>query len=219
MELLTELCHSFGTMVLIDGAHAPGVLEIDVKAINADFYTGNCHKWLFTPKGCAFLWVSPSFRSAQCPQPAVISSSGKYDFVGRFAYTGTRDYTPFCALPAALSFIETELGGMQLMRSYCKALLRNACDHLVREWRTGYLVPFEMQAFMGNVILPLTSAADAQTLQRRLLQDHDISVVFGVVVGTERNEIHFLRISAQVYLELSDFVILASAVKHILGLQ
>jgi selenocysteine lyase/cysteine desulfurase len=54
------MCHDAGSKVFIDGAHAPGNLDIDVKDIGADFYTGNCHKWLYTPKGCAFLHVANS---------------------------------------------------------------------------------------------------------------------------------------------------------------
>ena len=145
---LTKLCKDHGAAVLIDGAHAPGVLDIDVHDLAADFYLGNCHKWMFSPKGAAFLWVSPQFSLSQsertphiqCPQPAVISSSGAYDFVGRFAYTGTRDYTSFAAFPAAWEFIEKECGGMTRMREYCTTLLKKGCDMLVEQWRTYYLV-------------------------------------------------------------------------------
>jgi isopenicillin-N epimerase len=142
VKALTAIAKQYGCVVMIDGAHAPGVLDIDVEDIGADLYTGNCHKWLFAPKGCAFLWVSPSYRAAytNSPQPVVISSTGRYDYTGRFAYTGTRDYTAFCTLPSSFTFINDTLGGMETMRSYCKGLLKEGCDLLVQEWKTGYLV-------------------------------------------------------------------------------
>jgi isopenicillin-N epimerase len=141
---LTKLCKAKAPLckVLIDGAHAPGVLDINVCDIGADYYTGNCHKWVFAPKGSAFLWVAPETQSGLHPQPVVISSSGKYDYLGRFAYTGTRDYTAFATIPAALSFIDDYLGGMNSYRHYCKQLLRDGCDYLIEQWKTSYLVSY-----------------------------------------------------------------------------
>ncbi len=142
VKALTRICKAKGATVLIDGAHAPGVLDIDVHDIGADYYTGNCHKWLYAPKGSAFLWVSPQVHTLQHPQPVVISSTGRYDYLGRFAYTGTRDYTAFATIPHAMDFIDCYLGGMTKMRSYCTGLLEKGCTLLIESWNTGYLVSF-----------------------------------------------------------------------------
>ena len=137
---MTELAHSLGSLVIIDGAHAPGALGIDVKAIGADYYLGNCHKWLYCPKGTGFMWVAPALQSEAIMQPTVISASGVHTFTGRFAYTGTRDYTPFACIPAALEFLEKELGGMEAMQRYCSSLCASAAQMLVEKWQTSLLV-------------------------------------------------------------------------------
>ena len=81
VEQLTELSHKIGAVVLIDGAHAPGEIDIDIPKIGAEFYLGNCHKWLYAPKGTAFLYVKKSLQTPSFPEPTVISSSGDLTFL------------------------------------------------------------------------------------------------------------------------------------------
>ena len=216
MNALTKIAKEAGLTVLIDGAHAPGVIDIDVKAIGADFYTGNLHKWCFCPKGSAFLWCNPEIVTDLFPQPTVISSTGYYDLIGRYAYTGTRDYTAFYAVPNAIDFINNKLGGFRQMQNYNKSLLKLGCDILVREWNTSLLVPASMTAFMSNVILPIQNNEHCSILQKRLFDENKISMVYGQVLSQEGTQIYYTRISAQVYLSLNDFILLASNVKRIL---
>eukprot|EP01031_Cornospumella_fuschlensis_P038784 gene38784-47163_t len=217
IEQLTPLARAHGSIVIIDGAHAPGILDIDVESIGADIYTGNLHKWLFTPKGCAFLHVSKKFRDSYTytPQPVVISSTGRYDYVGRFAYTGTRDYTAFAALPVSLTFVQQQLGGMGSMRAYCRDLLAKGCELCVREWKTGYLVPLELQGVMANVLLPCSTQQEADALQTHLIDRHSTYIVTNTVYSeSQAKNVVFIRISAQVYLDLGDFEKLAKLVKE-----
>src|SRR5262249_4794065 len=79
---LVSLCHAAGTRVLIDGAHAPGMLPLDVPAIGADWYVGNCHKWLMAPKGSAFIWATPEQQAAL--HPPVISHGYRQGFTAEF---------------------------------------------------------------------------------------------------------------------------------------
>ena len=215
---LTKLAKSRGITVLIDGAHSPGVIKIDVKEIGADYYTGNLHKWCFCPKGSAFLWTNPEIKTDFHPQPTVISSTGLYDYVGRFAYTGTRDYTAMYSIPDAMTFINTRLGGLHRMQNYNRSLLKEGCDLLVREWNSSYLVPESMTAFMSNVILPI----EAQTrevcsiIQKRLMEDNKISMIYGEVTSSNNTKIFYTRISTQVYLDMNDFRQLSANVKRII---
>ena len=66
VKVLTALAHQRRALVMIDGAHAPGVVDIDIQEIQADFYLGNCHKWLFSPKGTAFLYVAKAQQKVFC---------------------------------------------------------------------------------------------------------------------------------------------------------
>lgn len=219
INILTKIAKSFGSLVLIDGAHAPGVLDIDVKDIGSDYYTGNCHKWLFCPKGSAFLWVSRECQTSLDLQPAVISSSGRYDYVGRFEYTGTRDYTPFATIHDALVYIDTRLGGLTHIQTYCRQLLLEGCEFLIQQWKTDYLVPVEMTAFMANVLLPLQTQEEALLVQTQLMEKYKLSMVFGSVPHHELDKkVYFIRISSQIYLNMEDFHQLAKGVKEILDL-
>jgi len=212
---LTKLARNINSMVLIDGAHAPGVVSIDINAISPDFYLGNCHKWLFAPKGTAFLWVRKEMQLTSFPEPTVISSSGKPDYVGIYEYTGTRDYTGFSALPAALSFVET-LGGFSKMYDYNRVLAVQAGRTLAAAWKTQLLVPESMTAFMFNVVLPTNDANAAAYMQAKLDSDYNIYLVYTSVTDSQGNTILYTRLSSQVYLELRDFEQLKELVPKLL---
>jgi len=196
--------------VLVDGAHALGQIHIDLQTMgDPDFYVSNAHKWLYAPKGSAFLYVRKDLQQPHFPEPTVISSSGKQDFVGRYAYTGSRDYSPFCAVVDAFKFRQA-LGEEQLT-SYVTGLARWAGTYLAQKWDTQVLCPSHMQAFMFNVQLPTNSTAVAAALQQRLDVDYDTYIVV-LPLGS----LIYARLSAQVYLERSDFIRLGDLVLELL---
>jgi len=265
---LQQFCNSRARpsrcMVVIDGAHAPGVLDINLPAVGGsggdddalqcDIYTGNLHKWLFAPKGSAFMWTRRDKQTYLFPQPTVISSSMKYDYAGRFEYTGTRDYTAFATIPSAFRFVDDVLGGMQAMRTYNRNLLLAGSRLLVIKWKTFYVIPERMCGFMSNIALPVKYATHMNKLQKALMRRFNISIVCGSVPRTiqspnsidhavsqrqqqqqqqqeegeqeqeleqelEQNTemICYTRLSAQVYLQISDYERLADAVLLLLN--
>src|SRR5438128_3036260 len=90
---IAALARKRGTFVLVDGAHAPGQIALNIPALGADWYAGNCHKWLFAPRGCAFLW-SRDARKAMI-HPLAISHAYGRGFADEFDWTGTRDFSPW----------------------------------------------------------------------------------------------------------------------------
>src|SRR5690606_27938063 len=87
-----------GVAVLVDGAHGPGMLDLDIPALGVDWYVGNCHKWLMAPKGAGLLWAAPERQAGL--HPAVISHGYGEGLAKEFGWTGTRDPSAWLAVPA-----------------------------------------------------------------------------------------------------------------------
>ena len=147
---LIGLCRQRGIPVLVDGAHAPGVLPLELESLGADWYTGNAHKWLFAPKGCAFLWVAPH-RQAQT-HPLAISHGYGQGFTAEFDWVGTRDPSAWLAISAALAFIR-ELG-VDNIRQHNYALLLRARQLLLEKLEGIPPAPEKMLGFMATLPLP-----------------------------------------------------------------
>ncbi|NIM02366.1 MAG: aminotransferase class V-fold PLP-dependent enzyme, partial [Acidobacteria bacterium] len=115
VETITTELESRGIPVMIDGAHAPGMLELDIEALGASWYTGNGHKWICAPRGAGFLWARPDRRDGL--RPLVVSHGFNLTREGRsryhdiFDWTGTDDPTPFLSFPAAIDTIGSMLDG------------------------------------------------------------------------------------------------------------
>ena len=206
IDELTALCHAAGARVLIDGAHAPGMLSLDIPSIGADWYVGNCHKWLMAPRGSGFLWAPPARQSEI--HSLVISHGFDQGFAAEFDWTGTRDPTAWLTVPEAITFHQ-QLGG-ELLRERNKTLARTAARELAEKWKTGLGSTEILTGSMATVRLPLNGNASierALALRELLLKQHRIDVVITAFAGSL-----WARISAQAYNELSDYGRLAVAI-------
>jgi isopenicillin-N epimerase len=201
---LVRLARAAGARVLVDGAHAPGQVPFTLPAIAADWYVGNCHKWLLAPRGCGFLWCEKPLQALI--HPLAISHGYGAGYLAEFDWTGTRDPTPFLALPAALA-CHRRLGGEALMARNT-ALAREAALLLATRWRTGLGGPESSFAAMATVRLPLDgdmSQARAVALGRWLSDAHRIEAAVNAQSGAL-----WLRIAAQAYNELAEYERLAA---------
>ena len=198
---IVAACHAAGVPVLIDGAHAPGQIDVDLTAIGADFYAGNCHKWLCAPKGSAFLWVAPSHRAAL--HPTVISHGFGGGFLAEFDWTGTRDPSAALSVSAALDF-HARLGGAAL-RARNIALAAEGAALIARRLNTEAVAT---GSAMGLVRLPWDGPP--LDLRARLIAAGTDAPVHAI------GDANWLRISAFAYNELDDFARLAKLVAGII---
>jgi isopenicillin-N epimerase len=193
--------------VLVDGAHAPGMLALQLDSLGARWYAGNCHKWLFAPKGCGFLWAAP--EAAAGLAPLVISNLHGAGFPAEFDWTGTRDPSAYLALDAALAF-HRSLGGAALCTRNRRLALA-AARMLARAWKVELPTPAALLGSMVSVPLPpaLQARSDAETLRikRALWRSHRIEVPIFIL----ESRLH-ARISVQAYNEPADFERLAAAI-------
>lgn len=196
-----------GALVLVDGAHAPGMVDLDLPGLGVDWYTGNCHKWLFAAKGCAFLWTAPERRTET--HPLVISHGYGKGYAAEFEWVGTRDGSPHLCLPDALAFAERF--GFERIRGHNHDLVNRAADLLVRRWGTERGAGPEMTGSMATIRLPAgfePTLAAAQALRNRLIDEHRVQVPIRPLAGSL-----WCRISAQIYNEVEDYERLAEAIE------
>ena len=225
LERLAPALRERGVRVLVDGAHAPGMLELDLPALGADYYAANLHKWCCAPKGAAFLWAR---RELQEPlRPTTISHGANTPRPGRsryqveFGWVGTDDPTPFLAAPAALRFLAGLLPGglpalMERNRSLAIAGRRLLLDALGLEPPA----PESMLGALASVPLPPGEddggvgggggAFDLDPLHVRLFEAHRIEVP---VMPWPAPPSRLLRISAQAHVALDDVRALVRALR------
>ena len=202
---IVEVCRRRGVPVMVDAAHAPGMLPVDVAALGADFWTGNLHKWVCAPKGAAVLWVAGEHRDRV--HPIVTSHGYGQGFRAEFDWTGTHDPTPYLAAPAAIDFLEGL--GFERVIGHDHALAAYGRDVLEAALGTARLVDDDRFGAMSLVEVPGATAAtfeEALALQERLFDEHRIEVAI-----TWWDDRAFVRMSAQVYNAPAEYERLAEA--------
>jgi isopenicillin-N epimerase len=205
---LAALAHARGARVLIDGAHGPGQLELDMPALGADWYVGNCHKWLFAPRSCAFLWCRDEAKREL--HPLAISHHYGEGFTAEFDWTGTRDFSAWLAVVDALRFLDG-LGAARV-RAYNHDLVVTAASRIAESWQTPLDAPAAVHGSMIALRLPPRLQAygpptrdTARRLQSALLAKHRV-----VVAVMALGDALWARISGQIYNTPEDYAKLLS---------
>ncbi|MFL5291993.1 MAG: aminotransferase class V-fold PLP-dependent enzyme [Myxococcales bacterium] len=204
-----------GVDTLVDGAHAPGMLKLDLRALSAAYYTGNCHKWMCTPKGSAFLWVRKDRQEGLLP----LTISHGYNaprtdrsrFRLLFDLQGTDDVTGFLCIAESIRFFESIVpGGFAEMMRRNRALALEARRLLCLALGIREPAPESMIGSLATVPLP---DGPAEPLQRALWEKRRIEVPLWNFPAYPRR---ILRVSAQVYNSLDDYRALGEALPSLL---
>ena len=212
LKAMAAACRAAGVPVLVDGAHAPGPVDLDIAGLEVDWYAANLHKWCFAPRSCGILWAAPGRQAVL--HPGVISwGITEDDWLQEFEWTGTRDPSPWLAAPAGLDFMHDVLG-VAAMRAWNHDLAWRSALRLGERWGLPWTTPEAMVGCMVTVPLPArlgpASFDNAQRLRDALLFGRRIEAP---VIA--RGGALWARLSMQVYNDDEDVERFAEAVESL----
>lgn len=207
---IEEICRrarAAGIMTIIDGAHAPGHIPIDLAALDVDIYAGNCHKWLCAPRGSAFLWVRREHQPLV--EPMIVSHGWRpgATFQERHTWQGTRDLCAFLCVPAAIAFQREH--GWDEVRRRCHALASEARRRVAGQFGLEPLTP-DSPAWFGQMITLPLPPCDLGELKRRLYDEERIEAP---TIGWGGR--HGIRLSFQGYNDPDDLDAVVAALARL----
>ncbi len=220
LERLIRALEPRGVDVLVDGAHAPGMVPLDLPRLGASYYSGNCHKWLCAPKGSAFLWVrrdrQADVRPLTISHGATARRAGRSRFHLEFDWTGTGDPTAWLTVPTAIDYLGSLLpGGWPALMARNRELALESRRLLCAAVGTPAPCPESMIGSLASIALPDGAPADIgwrrpDPLQQRLFDGWGIEVP---IISWPAAPRRLIRISAQLYNGRADYARLAEALR------
>jgi isopenicillin-N epimerase len=211
IEAICQRARQSNILTVIDGAHAPGQIPIDLEAIGADFYIGNCHKWMMAPKGSGFLHTKRERQALV--EPLIVSSGYAADenntsgsrYLDLLEFTGTRDPAAVLSVPAAIQFqIDHD---WSRVRAECHGLLREARQRIEDLTGLSSICPDTPEWYAQMAAFPLP-ACDAPTVKNILYDQYSVEVPVLTWNGRQ-----FVRVSVQGYNDMRDIEMLLTGLK------
>lgn len=175
-----EICEEAkkrGLMTIVDGAHVPGHIALDLQNLKADFYTGACHKWMMTPKGCSFLYAKKELQAML--DPLIISWGYKSilpsnsQFFDYHQFNGTRDFSAYLTVPKAIEFMQKH--NWKNVSEHCKDQLIECAPKLFDFLKTTGLAPLNKD-FYGQICSAEIKTTEPEKLQRFLFEKYSIEI-------------------------------------------
>lgn len=216
VEKICKVAREKGILTVIDGAHAPGQIDLELDHLGADFYIGNCHKWMLSPKGAGFLYANHSVQ--HLVQPLIVSwglhplesNSTGSQFQDYLQWTGTRDPAAYLTVPSAIDFMKSH--NWSRVRDNCHHLLVQTILSIKELFQDRYYVPPSNNYYqMGIVQIP--SKFSSATIKSRLYDEFSVEIPL-----IEWNGDLYLRISIQAYNSREDCQALIKALEIIFSL-
>ncbi|MGN6473857.1 MAG: aminotransferase class V-fold PLP-dependent enzyme [Mycobacteriales bacterium] len=206
---IVAAAHERGVPVLVDAAHAPGQIEVDITGTTADFWVGNLHKWICSPRAAAYLHVASQWR--ETVRPPVASHGYAGGFHEAFDWTGTHDPTPVLAVPAALGFWSTH-GGFEEVRRRQRAIVDDGAKRVAAALDSHSPIEEQFRAAMRIIELPVTlDATAARRIETTLATEYRIEVSLMPV-----HDKSWVRVCGQIYNTSDDYDRLAAALPEVL---
>ena len=191
IEKIVKEAKARGIKTIIDGAHVPGHIPLDIKAMDPDYYTGACHKWLCCPKGVSFLYVRKELQNAMRPLVFSWGWGKEYNefnastqlhsesrYVNIFQWQGTRDMSAFLTVPAAIKFQSQH--DWDLVRSRCRGMVLDARNRITKLTGLPQLCPDDWLGQMATILFPI---ADTVAFKEQLYDDHQIEIPTLAILG------------------------------------
>jgi isopenicillin-N epimerase len=213
VEALCKRARAAGIMTVIDGAHAPGQIALDLDMLGADFYIGNCHKWLCSPKGAAFLYTRRE-RQALI-EPLVIGwgwgeerkPSSDSDYIQGLQWLGTNDLSAYLAVPEAIAFQARH--DWVHVREDCHRMLATSLERAAELTGLSPLYPQQGRHYEQMAVFDLPHLRDLTAFNTRLYEHYRIQIPCMPWNGRQ-----FLRISVQAYNSQADLDALFAALQQ-----
>jgi isopenicillin-N epimerase len=198
IEIICQRAQKSGILTLIDGAHAPGQIPLDLSRLGADFYTGNCHKWMMSPKGAGFLYAKPTIQNLI--EPLIVSwgyqshtlPPRESKYIDYLQWSGTHDPSAYLSVPAAINFMKKY--HWEDVRANCHDLLNSAINRICDLTGMESLYPLDSPLFSQMGTIPIPQILKLVEMKERLFSEYKIEIPC-----IEWNGKHFIRLSVQGY--------------------
>ena len=214
VEQICQRARKAGIMTVIDAAHSPGQIPVDLQKLDADVVFGNCHKWMMSAKGAAFLFVRKELQHLINPlivswgyNPTPLTTTGSR-FIDLLQWTGTKDPAAALTVPAAIQFMQVH--DWEAVRKTCHSRLRKCVEQICDLVKMPPLYPLDSDLYTQMAIAPIPHS-NLEVLKSRLYDEYKIEVP--LIQWQDRQ---FVRISVQGYNTQEDMDTLVKALHKLL---
>ena len=196
-----------------------GHIDVNISDMDPDIYLSNGHKWLFSPRGSSILYVKQELQDIIYPTTISFLGRGDTDFQKYFNYQGTNDHTAWLSMAAAIEYRENVCGGDEKIKTYIHDLCIDVSNLLVNQiWNTSNLVTdSSYYGAMVNIELPTSNVTKCQALQTEIYNNADDNEYYSWIPVIQYDNKCYVRLSCQIFNQLSDYQWLGERVLDLLA--